>query len=53
MKKGSFAKINQITTISKMRVRDPLNELSPLYNVVVSEDIMNYINKFLEHFFKF
>lgn len=53
MKKGSFAKINQITTISKMRVRDPLNELSPLYNVVVSDDIMNYINKFLEHFFKF
>ena len=40
LKQGSVAKIQQITTISKMRIYNPKNSSSPLYGIRFSEETM-------------
>ncbi len=45
MKKGSIALVNQITTISKIRIFDPRNLKGVLAGVSLSEDSMEKINK--------
>ena len=52
MKKGSFAIINQITTISKIRIKDPVNPDSPLFDIKISNEhlskIESNIKKYLD-----
>lgn len=43
MKLGSIAKLTNITTISKMRVRNPQNSQDTLSGIVLSEDTMRKI----------
>ncbi|MDD2377143.1 MAG: type II toxin-antitoxin system PemK/MazF family toxin [Clostridia bacterium] len=45
MKLGSIALVNQITTISKMRIYNPKNVSDILYNVKLDVDEMDLINK--------
>lgn len=52
MKKGSYAKTSQITTISKIRVRDPLNRESPLYNIVINKELQEKINNNINNILK-
>ncbi|WP_438477308.1 hypothetical protein [Streptococcus pluranimalium] len=50
MKKGSIALLNQVTTISKMRIFDPKNPTSVLYDIVLSEDTMTRIDEALKNY---
>lgn len=43
MKKGSIALISQITTISKMRIMDPVKETSVLTGISLPEQAMKKI----------
>ena len=45
LKKGSYALVKQITTISKIRISDPINSTSPLTNVKISDASLNKILK--------
>ena len=45
MKSGSMAVMNQITTISKQRIYTPKRSVDFLYNVSLSENAMDKINK--------
>lgn len=51
LKKGSIVKINQITTINKARVKDPINPQTPLYDVLISDETMNKIDEKFKKFF--
>ena len=52
LKQGSIARVDQITTISKMRISAPLKKNHPLYGVRLSPQDMNSIDaKILELYF--
>lgn len=53
LKKGSIAKIKQITTISKIRIYNPRKSSDPLYGIQFSEAAMDKINAKLKEFFIF
>lgn len=44
MKAGSIAIVNQITTVSKIRILDPKNSNGVLYGISISEENMTKIN---------
>jgi hypothetical protein len=44
MKKGSIAIVNQITTVSKMRIYDPKTSSGVLAGITLSQEQMNKIN---------
>lgn len=48
LKKGSYAICEQIITISKMRIYDPITTRDPLYNLVISEESMEKIKKIIK-----
>ncbi len=51
MKKGSIVKLEQIRTISKIRIWIPKSKQDPLYNISLSQPTMDKINsKMLELF---
>lgn len=47
LKRGSLALLNQVTTISKMRLRDPINKNSLLSDIVLSAETMDKIDRCL------
>lgn len=51
MKLGSVAKIDQITTISKMRISQPLKKTHPLYGVRLSADDLDKIDSRLKELY--
>lgn len=53
MKEGSIALVNQITTVSKMRIYDPRNLRGVLAGVSLSEDSMNKINQKMKELYIF
>lgn len=53
MKQGSVALVNQITTISKMRIYDPKNARGVLSGISLSEDNMEKINNKVKELFVF
>lgn len=53
MKEGSVALVNQITTISKMRIFDPRNLKGVLSGVSLSEENMEKINQKLQDLYVF
>ena len=50
LKKGSIALLNQVTTISKLRILDPINSQSLLKDIVVSADTLGIIEYALKKF---
>lgn len=48
LKKGSYAICEQIITISKMRVYDPITTRDPLYNLIISDESMEKIKKIIK-----
>lgn len=50
LKDGSIALPNQILTISKMRVKDPIQVHDTLYNITLSDSTMEKIKKSLKKF---
>lgn len=53
MKEGSIALVNQITTISKMRIFDPRNLKGVLSGISLSEENMEKINKKMKSLYIF
>lgn len=53
MKQGSVALVNQITTISKMRIYDPRNAKGVLNGISLSEDNMERINNKIKELYVF
>ncbi len=53
MKEGSIALVNQITTISKMRIFDPRNLKGVLAGISISEEGMEKINKKIKELYVF
>ena len=53
MKEGSIVKIEQIRTISKMRIWIPKTSKDPLYNISLSQPTMDKINSKLMELFIF
>ena len=53
LKEGSVAKIEQIRTISKMRIYNPRGKRDPLYKISFSVATMNKINDKLKELFVF
>lgn len=53
MNKDSIVLLNQVTTISKMRLRDPKNNNSILNGIVLSDDTMDKIDEALKNIAKF
>ena len=51
MNKDSIVLLNQVTTISKMRLRDPKNNNSILNGIVLSDDTMDNIDEALKNIF--
>lgn len=51
MNKDSIVLLNQVTTISKMRLRDPKNNNSILNGIVLSDDTMDKIDEELKNIF--
>lgn len=51
MKNGSIALINQITTVSKIRIYNPKNRHDVLYGIEMPEDIMDIIDDKIKHFY--
>lgn len=45
LKYGSIAVMNQIRTVSKMRIIDPTNKYAILYNLKLSTNNLNLIDK--------
>ena len=43
LNKGSFAICNQVTTIDKMRIKNPTKDTSPLYGIKIPEELLNEI----------
>ena len=52
-KEGSIAKIEQIRTISKIRIYNPRGKRDPLYNIRFSEESMQKINQKLKELYLF
>ncbi|MEG0329483.1 MAG: type II toxin-antitoxin system PemK/MazF family toxin [Longicatena sp.] len=53
LKKHTYAKVHQITTISKYRIVKPINQLDPIRKLTVSNEVMDKIeDKIKELFFK-
>ncbi len=53
MKEGSIALVNQITTVSKMRIYDPKNSKGVLASVSLSQESMEKINQKIKDLFVF
>lgn len=53
LKEGSIAKIEQIRTISKMRIYNPKNKRDPLYGIRFSEESMKKLNLKLKELYVF
>ena len=53
MKKGSIALVEQIATISKMRIHNPRNTNDTLYGVRLSDSSLDKINDKLKELFIF
>ena len=53
MKEGSIALVNQITTISKMRIFDPRNLKGVLAGISITEESMEKINKKVKELYVF
>ena len=53
MKEGSIALVNQITTVSKMRIYDPRNAKGVLSGISLSETGMEKINKKMKDLYIF
>lgn len=53
MKSGSIALVDQITTVSKMRIYDPRNSKGVLSGIRLSEDAMDKINSKVKELFIF
>lgn len=53
MKEGSIALINQITTISKMRIFDPKNIHGVLFGISLTEESMEKINEKVKELYVF
>ena len=53
MKEGSVALVNQITTISKMRIFDPRNLKGVLAGISLSEENMEKINQKMKELYIF
>lgn len=53
LKKGSIAKLEQIRTISKIRIYNPRGKRDPLYNIRFSKDTMRKINKGIKELYLF
>lgn len=53
LKKGSIAKLEQIRTISKIRIYNPRSKRDPLYNIRFSEESMQKINQKLKELYLF
>lgn len=51
LKPGSYALLNQITTISKMRIIDPVKVKSPMYEVCLSSSTMDSISSEARKYF--
>ena len=51
MKSGSVAKVDQITTISKMRISQPLQKTHPLYGVRLSDQDLDKIDQKLQELY--
>lgn len=51
LKSGSYAICNQITTVSKVRVKDPIKPNSVMHDIIVSDAILNDIyNKITKYY---
>ena len=53
MKEGSIALVNQITTVSKMRIFDPRNIKGVLAGISLSEENMDKINQKMKELYIF
>lgn len=53
MKEGSIALVNQITTVSKMRIFDPRNSKGVLANISLSKESMEKINEKVKEMYIF
>lgn len=53
MKEGSIALVNQITTVSKIRIFDPRNLKGVLYGISLSEESMEKINQKVKELYVF
>lgn len=53
LKEGSVAKVQQITTISKIRIYNPKNSNDPLYGIRLSEESLEKLNTKIKDFFVF
>lgn len=53
MKEGSIALVNQITTVSKIRIFDPRNLKGVLSGISLSEESMEKINDKLKELYVF
>ncbi len=53
MKKGSIAKVEQIRSISKIRIYQPKNKSDPLYGIRLSDTSMEKINNKIKELFVF
>ena len=43
--KVSYAKIDSITSVSKLKISKPINDLDPIGRIQVSEEVMDAIDK--------
>lgn len=48
LNKGSFAICNQVTTIDKIRIKNPTKDTSPLYGIKIPEELLNEITNTLQ-----
>lgn len=53
MKKGSIAHIDQITTISKMRIHNPKSSDDALFNLKLSNESLNLIDRKIKELFTY
>lgn len=49
LKKGSIALLNQVTTISKLRILDPINQRSFFNDIVLSTETLDIIDAALKN----
>ena len=53
MKEGSIALVNQITTVSKMRIYDPRNLRGVLAGISLTKESMEKVNKKVKELYIF
>ena len=51
LKQGGYALLGQITTISKMRIKEPTQKQDPLFDVILSEETMNNLSKAISNLY--